>query len=152
MDVPRQQIAALSAYPVVIAVPVQWGDQDALQHVNNVVFLRWFESARIAYFRHLGISIGAQNPQGLILAAVHCDFQRPVTFPDTIHVGSRVTRIGRSSMDVAHAVFSSAQQGIVAQGHSTVVVYDYQQGKPLPVPNELRSAITQLEGKVAAAE
>jgi acyl-CoA thioester hydrolase len=152
MDIPRQQIAALSAYPVVIAVPVQWGDQDALQHVNNVVFLRWFESARIAYFRQLGMAVAGRDQHGLILAAVHCDFQRPVTFPDTIHVGSRVTRIGRSSMDVAHAVWSSAQQAIVAQGHSTVVVYDYQHGKPLPVPNDLRTAITQLEGKVAAAE
>ena len=50
--------ALLAGLSVVIALPVQWGDQDALGHVNNVVYFRWYESARIAYFERVGLMSG----------------------------------------------------------------------------------------------
>ena len=46
----------LPDYPVVIALPVQWGDQDLNAHVNNVVFFRWLESARVEYLNRLGMA------------------------------------------------------------------------------------------------
>ena len=45
---------ANARYPVSIVIPVAWGDMDAFQHVNNVTYGRWLESARIAYFRRIG--------------------------------------------------------------------------------------------------
>src|ERR1700677_2939135 len=55
MDDANDAEALLAGFSVAIAIPVQWGDQDAFAHVNNVVFFRWFESARIAYFRRIGL-------------------------------------------------------------------------------------------------
>ncbi len=138
----------LSAFPVVIALPVQWGDQDSMGHVNNVVFFRWCESARIEYFRRVGMPDKRAGGQGdFILASLKCDFRRQVNYPDTIQVAARISRIGRSSMTMEHVVFSEAQQAVVAEADSTMVSFDYATGKSQPVPEEARAAISRLEGR-----
>ena len=84
----------LAAYPVVLAIPVAWGDMDAFQHVNNVVYFRYFESARIAYLERLAVAdFVATSGVGPILHSVNCRFRLPVTYPDTVHVGVRVTEL-----------------------------------------------------------
>src|SRR5437868_10202301 len=93
----------LSAHPIVITLPVQWGDQDAFGHVNNVVYFRWFESARIAYGNRIGLAdLKATQNIGPILAAIACNYRRQLNYPDTVQVGARITRIGRSSMTMDH--------------------------------------------------
>ena len=138
----------LADFPVTISLPVQWGEQDALGHVNNIIYFRWFESARIEYLRRLGQTAeGSPNKTGVIVAAIGCDFRRPVTYPDTVLVGARVLRIGNSSMTMEHAVFSESQQAIVAEGTSTIVAFDHAAKRSQPVPEAVRQAIRQLEGK-----
>src|SRR3954464_3197376 len=89
----------LAEYPVTISLPVQWGDQDAFGHVNNAIYFRWYESARIAYSQRIGlIDLFESERIGPILASISCDYRRAITFPDTVDVGSRVTRIGRTSL------------------------------------------------------
>ena len=101
--------ALLSGFPVVISLPVQWGDQDAFGHVNNTPYFRWFESARIAYGMRVGLSrLKATQNIGPILALITCDYRRQLTFPDTVHVGARITRIGRSSLTMEHRLISEA--------------------------------------------
>ncbi len=78
----------LAEFRVVITLPVQWGDQDAFGHVNNTVYFRWFESARIAYFARIGLSHALNaDPIAPILASISCDYRRPITFPDTVQIG-----------------------------------------------------------------
>src|SRR5262245_27109454 len=138
----------LAGYSVVIALPVQWGDQDSYAHVNNVVYFRWFESARVAFFRRIGLLAQWDAQQrGPILAASSCDYRRSIVFPDTVRVGIRGTRIGRSSIGLEHRIISEAQKAIAAEGISTVVFYDYAAGRPHPVPEEVRKAIEALEGR-----
>jgi acyl-CoA thioester hydrolase len=137
----------LDAFPVVITLPVQWGDQDALRHVNNIIYFRWFESARIEYLRRIGQTAeGSPASLGVIVAAISCDFRRPVTYPDNVLVGARVTRIGKSSMTMEHAAYSQTQQALVAEGTSTIVAFDYQSNQSQPVPEAVREAIGRLEG------
>jgi acyl-CoA thioester hydrolase len=138
----------LADFPVQIELPVQWGDQDAFGHVNNTIYFRWYESARIAYLERLGI--GDKNSAtglGPILAAIGCDYRRQVKYPDRVRIGSRIIRIGRTSMTMEHKVWSSAQHAVVADGHSTIVAFDYAANKPRAVPGEMRAAIEQLEGR-----
>jgi acyl-CoA thioester hydrolase len=138
----------LAKFPVVIRIPVQWGDQDAFGHVNNTVPHRWFESARIALFGRIGLlDLRKEEGIGPILAAVTCDYRRQINFPDTVQVGIRVARIGRSSMGFEHAIVSEAQCAIVAEGTSTTVVFDYQAHKSHPVPETVRRAIEALDGR-----
>ena len=81
-------MSVLGAFPVRLTLPVQWGEMDAFHHVNNVHYLRWFESARITYFAALGIAIELDGSPKLrpILARSTIDYRAPVTFPDTVTV------------------------------------------------------------------
>lgn len=147
--------AELAAYPVVVPWPVQWGDQDAYGHVNNTVYFRWVETARIAYMERLFAaddSPPSEKAAGLrdiepILAAISCNYRRQVTWPDTVRIGMRVTRIGRSSLRMEHKLWSDAQQAVVADGEGTVVTFDYAKNQSYPVPDHMRAAIVRLEGR-----
>ena len=148
MEVDHNSDSLLAGFPVMVTVPVQWGDLDAFSHVNNTVYFRWMESARIAYGQRIGLlDLLAAEQIGPILAATACDYRRPVNFPDTICVGIRCTRIGRTSLAHEHRIISQEQQAIVAEGTSTTVVFDYAANRPHPVPEQIRQAIEVLEGR-----
>jgi acyl-CoA thioester hydrolase len=136
-------------FPVVIEWPVHWGDQDLFGHVNNVVYFRWFESARVAYLDRIGMArLHGEEVTGPILAAISCNFRRQIEYPDTVRIGTRVTRIGNTSMTVEHALWSVTKGGEhAADGTSTVVVFDYPSQRPIRVPDEIRRKIEALEGK-----
>jgi acyl-CoA thioester hydrolase len=135
----------LAAYPVFSTFAVQWGDQDAFAHVNNTVYLRWFESARIAYGDKMGLSHEAHGI-GPILAAVACNYRRQLIYPDVVHIGARVTKIGRTSYVMEHRIVSESLRAVAAEGDSTLVMFDYGAQKPVPVSPAMRKIIEQLEG------
>lgn len=138
-------------FPVWITWPVQWGDQDAFGHVNNTVYLRWFESSRIEYSQRVGLAqVDASQRVAPILAAVSCNYRRQIRFPDTVHVGARIVRLGRSSMTMQHRVLSSANAELAAEGDCVVVTYDYLTKRPIPIPPELREAISRIEQRSIA--
>ena len=145
MPTPKTTAADLADFPVVIELPVQWGDQDAFGHVNNTVYFRWFESARIAYLERLGIA--DRSALGPILVAISCNYRRQIKYPDTVQIGTRVARLGRSSMTIEHSLWSAANLAVAADGQSTVVVFDYLANKPRPIPDNIRQLIEQVEGK-----
>lgn len=137
-----------AAAPLSISLPVQWGDQDAFGHVNNVVHFRWMESARIAYFAALEVgNLMTNQGVGPILASIKCDYRRQLLFPDTVQITARITRIGRSSLSMVHQIFSMQQQALVAEGDSTIVMFDYTTQQPTPVPDNIRARIDALEGR-----
>ena len=138
----------LANYPIAIALPVFWGDQDVFGHVNNNAYFRWFESARIALSQRIGlIDLFRAKRIGPILASVACDYHRQIIFPDTIHAAIRVTRIGRTSIGLEHAIVSQGQQAVAAIGNSTIVVFDFNGNKPHPVPPSIRTATEELHGR-----
>jgi acyl-CoA thioester hydrolase len=140
---------SLSGFPVVITVPVLWGDQDAFGHVNNLVYLRWCETARVEYLDRVGLWVPLP-PEGVgpILASVSCDYKRPLNYPGTVHVGARVTRIGNSSFKMEHVVVSHDLGTVAATADSTLVLLDYGRNKTVPVPAEARKRIGDLEGRL----
>lgn len=140
--------ALLEGFPIIITLPVQWGDQDAFGHVNNTVYFRWFESARIAYGLRIGLDrVKAAENIGPILASISCHYRRQVTFPDTVHVGARVTRIGRSSLAMEHKLLSEVGRAVAAEATSTLVIFDYNANQSHRVPDSLRQDVANLEGK-----
>jgi acyl-CoA thioester hydrolase len=148
MDFETKGAEILKGFSVVITLPVQWGDQDAFGHVNNTVYFRWFESARIAYTERVGLSHMLEaEPIAPILASTACDYRSQITYPDTVLVGCRVARIGRSSIGLEHAIVSRGRDVIAAEGTSTIVVFDYRANRPVPVPLTVRQTIEALEGR-----
>jgi acyl-CoA thioester hydrolase len=139
----------LADFPVVIQLPVQWGDMDSYRHVNNVIYFRYFESARLEYFRRLGwFEYEAETGVGPILAATQARFRRPLTYPDTISVGARVVDVGEDRFTLEHRVVSHTQKAVVTEGQGTVVTFAHAEGRKVALPAELRRRIAELEASV----
>lgn len=140
--------APLHGYPITLTLPILWGNQDAFGHVNNVVYFRWFESARVAYLNDTGLqALMTQANLGPILASIKCDFRQQLNFPDTVRVGARITRIGNKSVSMEHAIYSDALQAIAATADSVIVLFDYARQASCVVPADVRAKISAIEGK-----
>lgn len=145
---PTDVAAALADFPIVILLPVQWGDQDSFLHVNNTVYFRWWEWARIEYLDKLRLADRVRTEGvGPILAAISCNYRSPVTYPDRVQIGARITRLGRSSLTMEHVVYSEDQQRVVADSTSTLVVFDYNRQTSQPIPEDVRATIERMEGR-----
>ncbi|OQY19713.1 MAG: acyl-CoA thioesterase [Chloroflexi bacterium] len=139
----------LTNYPVVIEIPVAWGEMDAFQHVNNVTYFRYLESARIAYFEKLGlIQMMERSGIGPILASVQCRFKIPLTYPDTVSVGVRVSEIGEDRFTMEYTVVSQRLEKVAAVGSGVIVSFNYREKKKASLPAEVKQRIQKLEGWV----
>lgn len=140
----------LTGFPVVIELPVQWGEMDAYGHVNNTVLFRYFESARMAYFQRCGFTGSYDHHRiGAILHSTSCRFRRPLFCPDTALVGTRVTHIGEDRVTMEYRVVSKAQNETVAEGSAIIVSFDYHHSRKAPLPPAVREAIVEIEGRSA---
>ena len=84
----------LEDFPVVVETPVAWGEMDAFQHVNNVVYFRYFENARIVCFDLLNMmAFKDKSGVGPILASTQCRFKIPLTYPDTVSIGTKIEEL-----------------------------------------------------------
>ena len=145
-EVEIMQNNLLDDYPVQIEVPIAWGDMDAFQHVNNVAYFRYFESARILYSEKLGLhKLKDETGIGPILGSTSCRYRLPLTYPDTISVGARVVDIAQDRFTMQYVVVSHKHQKIAAEGDGVVVMYDYNEGKKTTIPDELRERVKVME-------
>jgi acyl-CoA thioester hydrolase len=139
----------LAGFPVVVEQAVVWGEMDAYRHVNNVVYFRYLENARLEYFRRLDwIQFERDTGIGPILAATSAKFRRPLTYPDTIQIGARVIDVQVDRFTLEHHILSDRLGTVVTEGHGVVVSYHHGQQKKVPLPEELRRRITELEATV----
>lgn len=135
----------LDGLPITVDIAVAWGEMDAFGHVNNTVYFRWFETARIAFLDAIGFTAGGESGGvGPILASTHCRFRRPVAFPDTVTVGVRTTDVGEDRFTHAYRVVSHAAREVVAEGEGVVVSYDYAGKRKAAIPPDVRAAIRRL--------
>jgi acyl-CoA thioester hydrolase len=126
----------------VLEVPLRWGDMDAMAHLNNVMYFRLMEEARIQWFQEFELPT-LPSGEACILAHASCDFVRAMTYPGVAIVRQVVTRVGRSSVEMSISIEKQGEPGVVyATGRTVLVWYDYQQGKSLPWPERVRQAIT----------
>ena len=135
----------MNGWPVTIELPVQWGEMDSFQHVNNVAYLRWFESARIAYFERCGML--ADMPRtGPILARQEVDYRLPLVYPDSVRISVTMTKLGNTSFTMALRMRSRKNdRAIAAEAVNVCVMVDYATGRKIPLSPALREAIEKLE-------
>ena len=136
----------LAGFPVVVEQFVAWGDMDSFSHVNNTVYFRYFENARLEYFRRLDWdSIQEATGVGPILHSTQARFRLPLTYPDTIRIGARAREFGTDRFVLEHRIWSQRLDAIVTEGTGTVVSFDYVRNQKVPIPDELRRRIDALE-------
>lgn len=133
-------------FPIHTAINVAWGEMDALQHVNNVVYFRYFETARIDFFNQIGL-MKTLKTQGIgpILAETKCRYKRPVVFPDTLWVGTKIGELGQDRFTMEYHIYSESQQSITTIGSADVVVFDFKNNCKSQIPAEIRSALLQYQ-------
>ena len=127
---------------------VRFGDLDAMQHMNNVEFLRFFETARIDWFGHVlpGHRPGSRGSFGFIFAECHIAYRAPAFFGDEIRTWIRPLEMKRSSLRLGFEMRVDGDDRLVADGWGTLVGYDYGAGEPRPLPDEVRDRIAPLLG------
>jgi acyl-CoA thioester hydrolase len=134
----------LAGFPVVIDQEVRWGDLDAFGHVNNTVFFRFFESARIAYFEKVGF-VSAGTGVGPILHSTNCRFRLPLGYPDALKVGARVSALEKDRFNMEYRIVSQKRGAVAADGAGLVVAFDYGKQTKSDVPAEVAAKIQALE-------
>jgi acyl-CoA thioester hydrolase len=138
--------ALLAGYPVVVEQAVAWGEMDAYQHINNVVYFRYFENSRLEYFRRLDwLAMVNEIGVGPILASTQARFRKPLTYPDDILIAARISEVGMDRLTMEHRIISRRLGVVAAEGEGVIVTFDYARGAKAPVPDELRQRIAALE-------
>jgi acyl-CoA thioester hydrolase len=136
----------LARFPVVLELPVQWGEMDAYGHVNNTVFFRYFESARMEYLHQCGLVESLERDSiGAILHSTSARFRRPLHYPDTVQIGATASDIKADRFTMTYAVVSLTSETIVAEGTGIIVSFDYQAGKKADLPAEVLRRLTLIE-------
>ena len=135
-------------FPVVIEQAVAWGEMDAFDHVNNVVYFRYFENVRIEYFRRAGWwDLMERTGCGPIVASTSARFRKPLVYPDTIRIGARVVDIAKDRFTMLHRVDGQRSGPQTTEGEVLVVAYDYNTKSKMAIPDELRKRVEELEAK-----
>ncbi|MDB5919734.1 MAG: thioesterase [Massilia sp.] len=138
-DTPR------SAFPHFHAIETRWMDNDVYGHVNNVVYYSYFDTAvnqfliaRGALDIHKGEVVGFVVDSG-------CAYFRPVSFPDVVHVGVRVAKLGTSSVRYELAIFRNDEPAPSAAGHFVHVYVDRASNRPVAIPDAVRAVLATLD-------
>ncbi|MBB1437610.1 acyl-CoA thioesterase [Shewanella sp. SG41-4] len=136
----------LAQHSISTDIQVAWGEMDALQHVNNSVYFKYFETARLDFFNQINL-LGDLKTTGVgpVLSETNARFKRPVTFPDSIVVGVKISDINEDRFVMHYTVFSKAQQAVTTIGWAKVVMFNFKTGKKAKLTPELLSALLEHE-------
>jgi len=129
-----------------LKIRVQWGDMDALQHVNNTVYLRWVESTRLLFFDQLIDGTVGKAAIGPILAWQDIKYIAPVVYPDTVHVFFNITALEEDRIQGEAELFSMERNRLVALSKNTLMAYDTSERKKAAIPKHWREKIIAFYG------
>jgi acyl-CoA thioester hydrolase len=119
-------------------IPVRWGDMDALGHVNNTVYFRYAEQARIEWLASLGIRVDSGADAGPVIINASCTFLKPITYPATVAVMLLIGKPGRSSLPTFYEMRCVGDTTLYAEGAAKMVWWNPRTGKSLNLPDFLR--------------
>ncbi|GAB7024855.1 acyl-CoA thioesterase [Geotalea toluenoxydans] len=139
----------LKGFPIVVEFPVAWGEMDSQKHVNNVVYFRYMENARIAYYDRIGAwQMMEETGIGTVLASSDCRYRIPLTYPDTLSVGAKVVSIEADRFTMEYRVVSHRLGKLAAEGKGVLVAYDFREDRKTVLPEALVRNMEALEATV----
>jgi acyl-CoA thioester hydrolase len=128
-----------------LAIPTRWMDNDVYRHVNNVVYYSYFDTVVNQYLIERGaLDIETSTVVGLVVET-QCHYFSPIAFPDTVHAGLRVAKLGTSSVRYEIGIFRNEEAVAAARGHFVHVYVDRASNRPTPLPPALRAALEPLQ-------
>jgi acyl-CoA thioester hydrolase len=124
-----------------MVIPIRWGDMDAMGHVNNTIYFRYFETIRIEWFRRIGCD---PNPagEGIVIVNAFCNFIKQLEYPGDVLARHYVAKLGRTSFETYVTMERTDTPGLVyASGGAKAVWVDFPKQKSAPVPEWLRALV-----------
>lgn len=119
---------------------IRWGDQDAMGHVNNTVYFRYMEQARIEWLESFGYGLTEKQNQGPVIVNASCTFLIPLTYPGSIECAMYGGTPGRSSVATYYELRLIGDERLFAEGAAKMVWINPATGKSIPLPDVLRAA------------
>jgi acyl-CoA thioester hydrolase len=136
--------ATRSSFPHFLALPTRWMDNDSYGHVNNVQYYSFFDTAVNQFLVARGVlDIHADKAVGLVVDT-GCSYFSSVSFPDTVHVGVRVAKLGNSSVRYELAIFRNDEPAPAAAGHFVHVYVDRASNRSTPIPEAVRAVLQTI--------
>lgn len=136
--------ASRGDFPHFLAIPTRWMDNDTYGHVNNVNYYSYFDTAVNRYLIDQGVlNIHASDVVGFVVET-GCSYFSSLSFPDTVHAGVRVTKLGNTSVRYEVALFRNDEPQPSAAGQFVHVYVNRQTGQPTPIPAPVRDALAAL--------
>ncbi|PCJ85351.1 MAG: esterase [Flavobacteriales bacterium] len=128
--------------PFSIPIPVRFRDVDMIGHVNNAVYLTYFEQARIEFFQKVLGDVD-WNKNGFILARAEVNFMLPLVLHDKAETEVWCSRIGNKSFDFSYKVFkiTGEEKTEMANGLTVMVAFDYRNNQPIPIPEDWKEKL-----------
>ena len=133
-----------AGYRAFVPITTRWMDNDVYGHVNNVVYYSYFDTVVNQYLIEAGVLDIERGPVIGLVVETHCNYFSPITFPDTVHAGLRVARLGSSSVRYEVGLFRNDDSLAAAQGHFVHVYVDRANRRPVVLPDGLRTALNAL--------
>ncbi len=127
-----------------MAIPTRWMDNDVYGHVNNVNYYSYFDTVVNQYLIEQGVLDIQKSPVVGLVVQTGCSYFSSIAFPDLIHAGLRVTKLGNSSVRYEVGLFKNEDQQVSATGHFIHVYVDRQTQRPISLPEPLRAALQQI--------
>ena len=139
------QTESRSAYRYFHAIQTRWNDNDIYGHVNNVVYYAYFDTAvNMFMVDQAGFDPHAAKAIGIVPES-HCNFHKPLAYPDRLEAGLRVGKLGNSSVRYEIGIFVVGDDEAAATGHFVHVFVDRDTMKPVPIPAPIRTAMAAIQ-------
>lgn len=135
----------ISEFKIKVRCQVSWGEMDVFQHVNNVNYFRYYENSRVKYFDEIGL-MKAYQENGIFGAvkSISCEYLVPLTYPDEIEVGARVTAIHEEGFTMEHYI-NSKTKGLSAFGEAEIILFNNKSNKTEKLPEAIKQKIEIIE-------
>ena len=133
-----------NAYRHFQSIPTRWMDNDVYGHVNNVVYYSYFDTVVNQYLieQHV-LNIEASKVIGLVVET-QCQYFASITFPDVVHAGLRVAKLGNSSVRYEIGLFRNEEQTASSQGYFVHVYVDRATRRAISLPADMRAALKKI--------
>lgn len=124
-----------------IDLRIDWSDIDSYNHVNNIAYMRYMQSARVSFWELSGLyQMHLQENKGSILVSAHCDYKHPLFYPGNVKIETKVVYIGNTSFSFEHSLYND-QDILCAIGKDTSLCYDFNTNQKFSIPNHLRKLL-----------
>lgn len=120
-------------------LPIRWGDMDAMNHVNNTVYFRYMEQARIEWLESLGYGTGQHTDEGPVIVNAGCTYLVPLVYPGDVEVRMFIGHPGRSSLPTHYELRLQGNEKLYATGDAKMVWINPASGRSIPLPGNMRA-------------